>query len=535
MHTFKEYADLVKKEHALNKTIAPNETGTTASKAYAVGDHFIRNGILYKVTTAIASGATWANISSSYTTEKDISSSIQNLSTHNNVNGSKNLLPLNPPLGTYYGITVAKSSNYWTADGTASASPTAFSLLSPVFDTIPNCKVAIENTGIDMSKTYRFSRQAKVSGLRYNFRLYNGSTLLLESTLNDSNNLYLDIDMSQYPTTTHIAMGLEITNGTVLSLSAIKPMLSLVSDYDLDNSWTPWAENNYVLTRDKVGMDLLSEVGAVNHLENKSTTFVSSASGLTFTVNTDKSITVSATSGSYPFTVLANSSLIINSDSCDNLKEGATYKLSGCPSGGSSSSYYIAFFQSGVVDKSDKGDGYIFTKTASMTNVLAQITFKKNAVLSSAITFKPMIAPVDYTGPYVPYAKTNKELTDLWNTNKYAEYDVTGGETTWFDFTNATRKLLVNTFTRHCLLIIQNVTTLATFSVGMVRGIASLPHDNLYKPPYNVYGVGRVIKDGTLYNKVVFSKNSINNAIAMVSYESIPSGAEIFFNIEWMY
>ncbi|MBR4377368.1 MAG: hypothetical protein IKP50_00565, partial [Bacilli bacterium] len=80
MHTFKEYADLVKKEHALNKTIAPNETGTTASKAYAVGDHFIRNGILYKVTTAIASGATWANISSSYTTEKDISSSIQNLS-----------------------------------------------------------------------------------------------------------------------------------------------------------------------------------------------------------------------------------------------------------------------------------------------------------------------------------------------------------------------------------------------------------------------------------------------------------------------
>lgn len=38
--------------------LATIETSTTASKAYAVGDYLVMNGILYKVTAAIASGGT---------------------------------------------------------------------------------------------------------------------------------------------------------------------------------------------------------------------------------------------------------------------------------------------------------------------------------------------------------------------------------------------------------------------------------------------------------------------------------------------
>ena len=34
------------------------ETTTTASKAYSVGDYFILNNVLYRVTSAIASGGT---------------------------------------------------------------------------------------------------------------------------------------------------------------------------------------------------------------------------------------------------------------------------------------------------------------------------------------------------------------------------------------------------------------------------------------------------------------------------------------------
>ena len=41
-----------------NSVIAPVENGTTASQAYAVGTHFIRNGAFCTVTQAIASGET---------------------------------------------------------------------------------------------------------------------------------------------------------------------------------------------------------------------------------------------------------------------------------------------------------------------------------------------------------------------------------------------------------------------------------------------------------------------------------------------
>ena len=55
MKTINNYASLVKEKHALNKTIAPVETDLTdASQAYAIGQNFIYDGILYKAKTAIA-------------------------------------------------------------------------------------------------------------------------------------------------------------------------------------------------------------------------------------------------------------------------------------------------------------------------------------------------------------------------------------------------------------------------------------------------------------------------------------------------
>lgn len=46
-------------DNALQGQITANiQTSTTASKAYAKGDYFVLNGTLYRVTTAIANGAT---------------------------------------------------------------------------------------------------------------------------------------------------------------------------------------------------------------------------------------------------------------------------------------------------------------------------------------------------------------------------------------------------------------------------------------------------------------------------------------------
>lgn len=44
-------------DHAKEQQIAYVESGTTASRAYSVGEYFCWNGLLYRVTAAISSGA----------------------------------------------------------------------------------------------------------------------------------------------------------------------------------------------------------------------------------------------------------------------------------------------------------------------------------------------------------------------------------------------------------------------------------------------------------------------------------------------
>lgn len=305
--------------------------------------------------------------------------------------GVKNICP--PYSGSYSanGITyIGNSDGTVTVNGTCSA-----------------------NTGANV-RVYLKAGQYKVSGCprggsysTYRIGVTTDSWTLI-GTHDHGNGTTITIPSDDY-----YRINLDVREGYVANNLVFKPMITDVdtpeSDYD---HYVPYAKTNQQLTEDSVTWDNLSEVGAVNDLENKGTTQVDATTGLTFTVNDDKSVTVSATSGTYPHTVPSAKAFIFNSDSCDNLKDGKVYRLSGCPSGGGSSSYYIAFYQSDVVDKSDQGNGYVFAKTASMTSVLTQISIKANAVLSSAITFYPMIAPVDYNGPYVPYAKTNRELTE---------------------------------------------------------------------------------------------------------------------------
>lgn len=79
MKTILDYADLVKEQHALNTTIAPVETDlTSASKAYAVGQKFIHDGVLYQAKTAIAQGAALV-LNTNYEAADDVSSEIQTL------------------------------------------------------------------------------------------------------------------------------------------------------------------------------------------------------------------------------------------------------------------------------------------------------------------------------------------------------------------------------------------------------------------------------------------------------------------------
>lgn len=272
---------------------------------------------------------------------------------------------------------------------------------------------------------------------------------------------------------------------TISGTKLFKPMVVDLSAYSgtTYDDYVPYTKTNKQLTDDSVTWDNLSEVGAVNLLENKASDYVSSVSGLTFTVNDDKSVTVSATSGTYPFTVLSNTSVTINSDACDYLKDGNSYRLSGCPSGGSGSTYYLAIYQSGVVDKSDKGDGYVFTKTASMTSVLINISIRQNTVFESALTFYPMIAPVEYNGDYVPYAKTNRQLTN--ETDALMDNILQNGSINIYDIFNAS--VNVGNSGDSSKVVINAEDGTITFKAGTYAGYAEVrvsPH--LTKYPYGI-------------------------------------------------
>lgn len=114
MKTINDYADLVKEKHALNKTLAPVETDlTSASRAYAIGQKFIYDGILYKAKTAIVQGAALV-LNTNYEAADDFSSEIQTLTNNVDVlidNGAVNKLPNNAITQTIEGIQVTVNAD----------------------------------------------------------------------------------------------------------------------------------------------------------------------------------------------------------------------------------------------------------------------------------------------------------------------------------------------------------------------------------------------------------------------------------------
>lgn len=162
---------------------------------------------------------------------------------------------------------------------------------------------------------------------------------------------------------------------------------------------------------------VISTNGAKNLLPNEGSTQV--INGVTFTVNSDGTISVSGTASAttlFTFTTFyPNTKEISDSNSL---------KVSGCPSGGS----HVSGYSFGVSiskrstnqwirDVFEDGDGADVSLGADEFVKTAYIYIFNGTVISTPITFKPMITLADQPDSdyahYVPYAMTNKELTDL--------------------------------------------------------------------------------------------------------------------------
>lgn len=195
------------------------------------------------------------------------------------------------------------------------------------------------------------------------------------------------------------------TSQTVNDL-VFHPMIRYASD--TDSTYQPYAKTNKELTEDSVDWDNFSELGAVNFFDN--TAPDKSQNGAVYTLNADKSETISA--ATYPTTVSANASTY-----CTVTLPKGTYRLSGCPSGGSDSTYRLSLTGIATSAIFDYGDGVVFTISEEKTGTL-YFDARANWVITEPVTFYPMITPVSYKGSYVPYAMTNQQLTERMSAPK---------------------------------------------------------------------------------------------------------------------
>lgn len=178
-------------------------------------------------------------------------------------------------------------------------------------------------------------------------------------------------------------------------------MICLKSDYDIDSSYMPYAKTNLELTRDKISWNELKKMGSVNLAPSIYGDTVSH--GVTYTKNANGTVDTSgtATGGSAIY-------YFVQFDDNYYLPAG-TYRLTGCPSGGASNTYYLRVSRGNGALAEDYGEGVVFTISED-TNIAIVTRVTSGNSLND--TIKPMIAPIDYNGDYVPFAQTNKQLTD---------------------------------------------------------------------------------------------------------------------------
>lgn len=146
----------------------------------------------------------------------------------------------------------------------------------------------------------------------------------------------------------------------------------------------------------------LVDEGAKNLLKNTATT--GTMSGVTFTVNGDGTITANGTATGNITGYYVNGAFVI---------PNSVAQLSGCPSGGSSSTYQMDILIDGNIIALDTGNGAEISSSYAGQTARVRIRIGKNAIINN-LTFKPMIctkAAYDISYEYEPYALPNPELT----------------------------------------------------------------------------------------------------------------------------
>ena len=184
------------------------------------------------------------------------------------------------------------------------------------------------------------------------------------------------------------------TNGNFAGLNASGNLTD--SGKKASDFATATALENEVVTR--------STLGAHNLIENVATTTVYTDGNktITFTVNSDGSVTVNGETGS-----TTNRGLNLNTSV--KTVSGKRYILSGCPSDGNDNTFYLdAFTPDFSINVKDTGNGIEFIGDGQTLTV--RVLVKLNTEVSNKIFYPMLRLATDADTTYRPYTPTNVEL-----------------------------------------------------------------------------------------------------------------------------
>ena len=287
--------------------------------------------------------------------------------------GAKNLIPNTLASQTKNGIEiVVDSDGVITANNQASAK-TTFEI----------CKCNLKE-----GQTYKLNGLPNGSN-DYTFYYWYGVRNSADTAWLLNGRLYEDTEFTVPSGAGYFKLELEIANGYTSNNLKVYPMLRLATD--TDPTYQPYAMTNKELTDSKVDWASYAKTGAINYLNAPNKTITGSGD---FIVDNTP---ISLPAGTYKFSFEVNGTV----------SSGRQYVLTDRTSG--SANVLTGNLKSGHNE-------ITFTTATDITKIKAYENETTNELTFSNF----MIADADYNGEYVPYAMTNRELT-----NNKAEIDTT--------------------------------------------------------------------------------------------------------------
>lgn len=369
----------------------------------------------------------------------------------NNVYGAKNLLPNNAPSQVKYGVTFTVND-----DGTITANGTAENNTNTTATvTLPAGNYILSGCPSGGSgNKYRIAINNRDTSTNLGFDYGSG----FEFTLNEETNLIVHFD---------------IRNGYTANNLTFKPMIRLASI--TDDTYEPYAKTNQQLTQDTTALFDNTEVnGAVNMLPINLTTQVDGI--YSYTVAADKTIST---------VVSSTTSLTLKVISPVFTLKAGTYKLSGTPvmSGPTADLQLLYSDESAVIATEANNQGVVFTLSTD-ASVKLRIIWHSNVVAGTYV-FKPMITVASYDGDYVPYAKSNKELTENLNKGQILE-DFIGTGDNGISVTGDGVKTLGTLLNELGTALLAKAQSLASNEYMEIRGLRV---DGSWEVPINQYQI----------------------------------------------